>query len=80
MNQSLGAKPSVELHDYFAAHAPPIPTIAIEAYIAMLKANDPELCEIPWNGAMLKNLAIQERRWRYAYADEMIANKDGPSL
>lgn len=74
----IGAGAGLSLRDYFAAHAPPVPTIAAEAYLDSLKINEPEAMEIPWNGWVLERLAVQERRWRYAYADAMIAGRNKP--
>ena len=73
-----GSGPGMTLRDYFAAHAPPMPAIAICAYIKCLKTNEPELSDLPWNEWMLKQLANQERRWRYTYADQMIEGKSKP--
>lgn len=63
------------LRDYLMAHAPPMPALCINAYVEMLKFNEPEYLEVPWNEGLLNRLALQEARWRVAYADAVLKKR-----
>lgn len=65
-------EPEITRRELFAAHAPPVPSVVIDAYISQLQLDEPEEMKIPWNAVTLRALAKQEARWRRVFAEEMI--------
>lgn len=68
-----GSGPGMSIRDYLAAHAPPVPQVAADAYLKCLQQDQAELMEIPWNDGVLKALAFQEARWRWHFADALLS-------
>jgi hypothetical protein len=66
----------MSLRDYLAAHAPPVPAVAYEGYLDCLRTNEAESMQIPWNDHILKCLAVQEARWRWHFADELLTIRE----
>lgn len=72
----------VSLRDYLAAHAPPVPDVAMSRFLQCKATNEPERWgpnALTWNEGNLKDIAFQEARWRVVYADALLtALKKGP--
>lgn len=58
-----------------AMSAPPMPDVAFQAYLGCLRTNEPEWMDLPWNDGALKRFAEQEKRWRWIFADAMLAER-----
>lgn len=69
-NDGFGGK---TLRDYYRAHVPPVPSQVMDAFIANTILTE----DLPlWNEWCLNRFAIQECRWRDAYADAMLAERE----
>ncbi len=73
MSETDGFRSAVQRaqREFFAANAPPIPSVVINAYIEHLQLDEPEDMRMPWNVGTLRAIAKQEARWRRVFADEM---------
>lgn len=68
---------TIELRDYFAAHAPPVPTWFTSTIRQEKSEMVPDLARGPGyvknNTVVIEETPLQrEVRWRYAYADAML--------
>lgn len=62
--------------EYLIAHAPPMPAVVLEKYWELLRTNEPGHHDLPWNEFTLGKLAMQEARWRNAYADAILDQQE----